>query len=198
MKLKAPRKHLSKKEDWQRRRRSLERHTLLVLQPFAIALCAVGAWHTLRKHGWYFSHDDETVLTGAIVTTLAVAFSLTAAVVLNTVWENYRKVVSCVLTKDIRTFLIYRDERIPVAMYLLLSAFSLPLIGMVALLEYRNYWAGAASVFVVCFSVSLYWIIATRLQDPSKSAWLAERIPEKWLAVDVDQYFKLDEHESEK
>jgi hypothetical protein len=83
-------------------------------------------------------------------------------------------------------------------MYLLLCAFSLPLLIMTTLLKYNNFWAGAASIFAVYYSVSLYWIIATRLQDPSKSDWLAERIPDRWFAEDVDQYFKLDEYETEK
>lgn len=198
MKPRTARKQFSKREDRQRRWRSFKRHTRLILQPLVIAACAVGIWYALRTRGLYFSHEDETVLTGAIITTLAVAFSLIAAVVLNTIWENYRKIVVCVLTKDVRTFLIYRDERIPIAMHLLLSAFSWPLLAMIALLEYRNFWAGVASVFSVWYSVSLYWIIATQLQDPSKSAWLAERIPPNWFTKDIDQYFKLGEEEFEK
>ena len=101
-------KHLSKKGDWKRKWRSFERHALLVLVPFVIALGAVGIWYQLRKQGIYFSKDDEIALTGGAIATLAIAFSLMAAVVLNTIWENYRKIVVCVLEKDVQTFLYYR------------------------------------------------------------------------------------------
>ena len=89
------------------------------------------------------------------------------------------------------------DERIPIAMHLLLGACSIPLLAMIGLLEYKYFWSGAATVFVVCFSVSLYWIIATRLQNPSKSAWLAERVPAEWHTIDVDAHFELDKDKRE-
>jgi hypothetical protein len=52
-------------------------------------------------------------------------------------------------------------------------------------------------VFAVTFSISLYFIVSTELQNPASSAWFAERVPEAWLQVDIDEHFKLAQQNGE-
>jgi len=184
---------LSKKYDQGRIWRSFTRHTALTAYAIGSALCVTAAWYIAWAHGYHFSDADESILGGAIVTTLGVAYGITAALILNTLWEKYNKVVLCVFKKDKDTFLFYRDERMPIMIRLLLAFISLPLIGIVGALDYQHAWSGAAAVFSVSLVLALYWMVATKLEDPAKSAWLAERIPKEWLAVDVDKHFKLEE-----
>jgi hypothetical protein len=182
---------LSKKHDRGRIWRSFKRHTALAAYAIGSALCVTAAWYIAWVHGYHFSNADESILGGAIVTTLGVAYGITAALILNTLWEKYNKVVLCVFKKDKDTFLFYRDERMPIMIRLLLASISLPLIGIVGALDYQHAWSGAAAVFSVSLVLALYWMVATKLEDPAKSAWLAERIPKEWLAVDVDEHFSL-------
>jgi hypothetical protein len=185
---------LSKKHDKNRKWRSFKRHTSLAVYAIGIAAFATVLWYVAWQHGYHFSGADELSLTGAIVTTLGVAYGITAALILNYVWEKYNKVVICVFERDRDTFLFYRDERMPIMIRLLLASISVPLIIMVGALDYTQVWSGAAAVFSVSLVLALYWIVATKLEDPAKSAWLAERIPPEWLTVDVDDHFKLGEH----
>ena len=185
--------NLSKKNDFNRRRHSFKKHALIILKPFTIASLLVGIWYQFQKYGLHFSHEDEVALTGAIITTLAVAYAITATLVLSSIYEKCEKVVRCVFEKDKNTFLYYRDERIPIIIHLLLLTLAIMLIGMIIGLEYKHLWSGVAAVFSVSFALSLYSIVIIELQNPAKSLWLIERIPSVWLTVDVDEHFKLDD-----
>lgn len=182
---------LSKQGDLSRKWRSFKRHVVLLAQPIALALFATYLWQKLHTAGIHFPKADEASLTTAVIATLAIAFSILAGLVLNSIWEKYQKVVICVLKRDMDCFLLYRDERIPIVFHLLLASLSLPIIVMVMLLEYSSVWSGGASTFVVTLAISVYWLVATQLQNPAKSLWFAERIPPDWLTVDIDEHFKL-------
>lgn len=180
---------LSKRNDPERVRRSFKRHALLVLQPFG-ATCIVSLiWTLMRMSGIHLAGEDTELVSVAIVNTLAIVFSLIYAVVLSAVWDNYKKVTLCILQEDKEKFLLYRDERMPIVMHLLLGAAAGALIGAVALLEWHSYWSGLFGVFSVTFVISFFWIGAAELQDPKKSPWMAERIPAAWFEEDVDERF---------
>lgn len=182
---------LSKKHDWKRRGRSFVRHAFLLSKPLSIAAASTALWYKLHLRGIYFARVDESILMGAVLTMLSVIFSITAALVLNTIWEKFRIVGLAVLRRDRETFLLYRDERMPVVLHLLLFAFTLPIIGIIGLLDYRSIPTGMFAVFSVTFVFALYWLVVIVLEDPVKSPWLKERIPAEWLSADVDAEFKF-------
>lgn len=185
---KKPLKHTDPKRRW----RSFKRHALLLSQPLAATSLITVAWSFLWSRNIHLSGEDTETLTVAIINTLAIFFALIYAVILSTVWENFGKISICILKEDKEAFLLYRDERIPIMMHLLLGAVSLPLIAVIGLLEWHNYWAGFVAVSAVSFAILLFWIGAAELQDPRNSPWMAERIPPEWLEEDVDKRF-LDE-----
>ena len=118
-----------------------------------------------------------------------VAYGITVTLVFGTVWERYNKVVLCILQQDRKTFLYYRDERIPIIVYSLIAALSMPLLLITAALSYQFIVAGAVSVFFVSLILILYWAVIVQLQDPLKSIWLKERIPAEWLKANIDEEF---------
>ena len=179
----------SKKNDFDRRWRSFWRHLWLCAQPFIIAIVAVIFWRWLRSKGYYFCKEDEVVMTGGITATLILAYGITAALVFNSIWEKYKKVMVCVLLQDKQTFLLYRDERMPIIIHLFLFFLSVLLVGMILMLNYQKELSGAVAVFSVSFIITLYWIVMIQLENPEKSPWLAERVPSEWLKEDIDKHF---------
>lgn len=186
---KIPRAPLSKRDDPQRIWRSFRRHFLLVLQPLGVTCLVLLIWTNLRNNGIHLASEDTETVTVAIINTLAIMLSLIYAVVAATIWDNYREIVRCVLLEDKKKFLLYRDERIPIVMHLLLGAASFPLIAATVLIEWHAYWSGFLGVSFVTFTISFFWIGAAELQDPKKSPWMAERIPPDWFTEDVDARF---------
>lgn len=186
---------LLKKNDLRRRYISFKKHTFFVLQPFVVSVLIVLIWYQFYRYDLHFSHDDEVVLTGAIVTTLGVTYSITASLVFSSIWKKYQTVVICVLKKDRDTFLYYRDERVPIIIHVLILTFSFLLIIITGGMEYKHLASGIAAVFSISFALCLYFIVIVELQNPAKALWFAERIPKKWLEVDIDRHFKLEKGE---
>lgn len=171
-----------------RRVKALKRHIPLFTKPAIVSAVALGVWHLLRYFGIHLDKSSEVPVTAAVIPTLGITYSIIAALVLNAVWEEYRKVSVCVITDDRDTFLLYRDERIPLMIHLLLGVLSLFLIGSIMLIDYDHIWSGRCSVFSITFACVLYWVVATELDDPARSVWFKERIPQEWLEIDIDVY----------
>lgn len=178
-----------RKNDPVRKQQSFMKHVLLMMQPFIIALLTTVLWRWLWKSGIRFDPADESIIIGAVITTLGLAYSITATIVLSSVWEKYKKVMFCVLENDRRTFMLYRDERMPVMLHLFLGSLSLPLLVMIMMLGYKSLFSGIVSVFSISFFLSLYWVVLAQLEDPMRSAWFAERLPKEWLTDNVDTFF---------
>jgi hypothetical protein len=183
---------LLKKKDVARRWRSFERHFILIMKPFLIALLVLMMWDWLRFRGYHFPKEDEPIMISTVITIIGIVYGVIAALIINSVWGKYKKVVICILEKDKHTFLMYRDERMPIMIHLFLFSLSAPLLGLVIMLNYKEQWTGTVAVFLVTFILSLYWIVLIQLDNPLKSAWFAERTPKDWLTEDIDDYFNLD------
>lgn len=93
------------KDDPKRLMRSLKRHTLLLLQPLFIAVLITAFWTLIRGLGVHFPELDTDGLAVAIINTLAIMFSLIYAVILSTIWANFQKISTCIMTEDMETFL---------------------------------------------------------------------------------------------
>ncbi len=155
------------------------------------ALLITIAWYVIWTSGIHFADEADM---DSIITTLGVTYGIIATWVLDTIWDKYKKVVVSTLHQDKDEFMLYRDERLPTARYFLVIFVSLPLLGMIGMIDYQNVPTGIFSVFAVSFILSLFWIVIKHLEDPSRSAWIAERIPADWLETDIDEHFHLDQH----
>lgn len=185
---------LSKKNDPVRKWRSVKRHCLLIFQASALASVITWCWYELWIHGCHFPEDVTDIIVGAIITTFGVTYGILVSWILNSIWEKYQKVVISVLKQDQDTFLLYRDERIPIAFHLLIGIVSFPLIGMIGMVAYEHVVTGAISVFVISLVLATFWLVIAQIEDPAKGGWFLERIPPEWLKVDIDEYFHLGEN----
>ncbi len=183
---------LSKKRDPTRRLRSFKKHGLLLLQPLATAALMTVIWRKVQMAGYHFNKEDESAVIAGI-TILALPYGVIAGVIIASVWEKYKKVMGCVFKKDAETFYRYRDERMPVLLHILLACLSLPMVVLICSLDYKGELCGAMIVFSVSLGITVVWVVATELEDPSKSAWFGERVPREWLEEDIDLHFKLTE-----
>ncbi len=164
----------------------------MLLQPTAAATVAVAIWYTLWSAGISFPHEDEIVLTAVGIAVPAILFSILAALLITESYKRYQYLTDCLFTQDRLKFLHYRDERFPVTLHLLQIALSTPIIIIAMGLSYASVWSGMAVVFAATFVITLYWVAIVELQNPAKSPWFAERIPEEWLIADIDALCPID------
>lgn len=191
-------KKLSKKSDPDRKWRSFKKHARLLFRPLCFAFSATIVWNLAHENGFCFSQTDGSDLIGGTAVIIGFVYAMLAGWLLSDVFGTYKKAVLAVLTKDKRTFLFYRDERLPINLHLLVMVCSFPLFIIIGGLNYEYFWAGFTSVFWVALIFGLYLGVITELQNFSKSLWFAERIPKEWLDEDVDKFFKLGEETEKK
>ena len=160
------------------------KHVWMLLKPAVAGVILVWIWQELRKYGIEFPPTDEIPISSALLT-VGVAYGIMAALILDTVWQEYKTVGLCVRQDDLERFLESRDERIPATIHLLLGTMSFFLEGLIMLTHYDNIWAGRACVFLVAFVLVLYFEVATELDDPFRGVWYVERVPEEWLEIDI-------------
>jgi len=182
---------LSKKSDPKRRWRSFKRHGALLTKTFILSAIVTYAWYEAWTHGLHFPEDDKDVIIGAVITTFGVLYSITLSWIMIKVWDVYQKIVLAVLEQDKHVFLLYRDERMPIAFHLIIGAVSTPLLGMIGAIAYKHLLTGGISVFVVSLILILSWLVAAQIESPTKHGWFAERIPEDWFTEDIDKFFGL-------
>jgi hypothetical protein len=169
---------------------SFRRNAVRVLAPFVIASLMTAIWSFCRAHGWYLPKDADMMLSTAVLV-LAAIFAIAAAMVLNGTWERSRKIACYVLTNDKKAFMEVRDEKLPIAMHLVLAALALSVLALLGAADYPTQASGTIIVFSAWFTILLYFVVVIELQDPTTSVWFQARIPQDWLDEKVDTYFKL-------
>jgi drug/metabolite transporter (DMT)-like permease len=180
---------LNPKRDHASRIATLRRNSLRLLPPLLFAILTTAAWYCCYRLGWYLPHDAEAMLSTAIVVDAAL-FAIAAALILNGVWERSRNIARYVLKNDKQAFMEVRDEKIPIAMHLVLAVLGLGVLVMLAAAHYSSPAGGGLIMFATAFAMSLYFVVTLELQEPTTSVWFSMRIPEDWLREDVDKYFK--------
>ena len=88
------------------------------------------------------------------------------------------------------TFLIYRDEQLPILFHLLLGTNSMVLIISSMLFPFHGIPEGITINFLVTFILVLIYVVIMELDDYYHSIWFREMIPDKWYKVNAIEYFK--------
>jgi hypothetical protein len=134
-------------------------------------------------------------MLGTAVLVHAAIFAIAAALILTGVWERSRDISRFVLARDKSSFMKIRDEKIPIAMHLVLAAFGTGVIVLLGAAHYPTAASGMLVMFTISFAMSLYFVVTLELQEPTTSVWFRARIPPEWLTEDVDHFFSASDEE---
>lgn len=173
----------------------VRRHAPIVLKPLFVGVALLLVWkHVLDPHKIHFSEPSREPIMLVVLPLVGFMYVIFASVAVASVFDQYKKVSECVIKQDVDTFLLYRDEQLPIMMHILIGAPSILITSLVMLLDYKgDNWAGMVSVFAVPFMLVLVWVIATELDDFSKSIWFREKIPTHWYEIDIEEHFSSKE-----
>ena len=151
----------------------------------------VALWKfAFHDNGFVFSKEAENPILFLIMPLVAFIYVIFASIAVESVFSEYKIISKCVVKKDVETFLLYRDEQLPIMMHILVGVPSFILILLSILFNYEDLLVGAVAVFCIAFVVILTWVIATELDDYERSIWFREKIPKEWYEVDIEEYFK--------
>ena len=160
----------------------LRTHLGLLMGPAVVGSMISLMWyHVFFTFDWHFQETDESAFTDTVIPIIAMFHAIVAGHILNKVWEEYKVVRRCLRDKDKDTFLRCRDDRIPIAIHLLLGSMSVVIQVLTLLVHFEKPFAGIAANFSVAFVLTLYWKVATNLDNPLRGAWYKDQIPKDWF-----------------
>ena len=176
---------------WNRNWVVVRRHLPIILKPLLVGIILVLLWRLVfYPNGIHFGVHSNDPILHLILPLIGFMYVIFAGVAVTSVFDQYKIISKCVVKKDMETFLLYRDEQLPIMMHILVSAPSILIIAFVMLFNYQgSTLIGMSSVFAVTFALTLVWVIATELDDFNKSIWFKEKIPKEWYEVDIEKHF---------
>lgn len=179
---------------WNRNWSTARRHLPIILKPVLFASLALVVWKLLIfDNNINFGHQAENPLIFVVIPMVAFVYVIFASIAVESVFREYKTISRCVVKKDLETFLLHRDEQLPIIMHLLVGAPSVLLVVLIMFLEYTNQLIGFFTVFSVVFVVVLTWVISTELDNYEKSIWFRVKIPKDWYEIDIDDFFATEE-----
>lgn len=182
---------------WNRRAVVFRRHFPVIARPIIASILIVLGWYfILYKNAIEFKSVDENPLLFIILPLVSFVYVIFASISINSVFDEYKTISKAVVKRDLETFLLHRDEQLPILLHILVAIPSLILIGLTLLFHYEDPLVGAVSVFAVSFIIITTWIVGMELDNFEKSIWFKESTPKEWLEIDIEEYFKEKSHES--
>ncbi|MEO5627919.1 MAG: hypothetical protein ABIQ89_03450 [Candidatus Saccharimonadales bacterium] len=176
---------------WNRKWVTFRRHLPVVIKPAVAGLLMVLVWKfVIYDHDLSFAKSAENPLLLMIIPLVGFIYVIFASLAISSVFDEYKTISRCVVKSDLETFLIHRDEQLPIMMHILVGAPSLILVLFAIFFRYEDPYIAVAAIFSVVFMIVITWVIATELDRYEKSIWFKEKIPKDWYEVDVSEYFK--------
>lgn len=161
--------------------RLIARHIKMLILPVIIGAGAAALWYfVFFLRGINVGKADETAITNTLIPVLATFHAIIAAAVLSKVWEEFKSIRRCVRDNDEAEFFRCLEDRIPITIHLLLAAMSLLIVASAMLVQYEHASAGLLVVGGLGFVLTLYWQVATNLDNPLCGVWYADEIPAGW------------------
>lgn len=185
-------KRLSKRNDPVRRRAAFWRHTWFAVSVVLMSLVIVAVWLALRRAGIHCGEEDAKTMSERVADSW-VLFGVPAAFFLTGVWKKYTRTGLSILQSDKQTFMLYRDQHLPIVLQVFLGTLSLVIMAKTMLLGFESEWIGGLEVFSTAFMLIMFWKVLFYLENPLRSQWYAERVDKSWLEEDVDVHFGLEE-----
>ncbi len=168
--------------------RSIAWNLGFIAKPIACSAVAVAAWYGLRSRGVCLSKESETIMTCGVLVVIGIIYGIIASKALESAWEDQKRMAKAILEYDRHTYLVYRDEHVPVVIQLFLGALSTLLLASTMILHYEEESCGVIAVSCVAFVTSLLYFVVQKVDDPRGSPWFKKSTPKGWDDVDSRVY----------
>lgn len=177
---------------WNRNWVTVKRHLPIVVKPFIISMILAVVWRLVFfPLGIYFHNEFIEPMLFIVLPLVSFIYVIFAGIAVTSVFDQYKSISKCVVQKDLDTFLLYRDEQLPIMMHLLIAVSTIILVFFIMIFNYQNHvWLAMTTIFSVSFVLVLIWIVTTEIDDFSRSIWFREKVPKEWYLVDIDEHFK--------
>jgi hypothetical protein len=155
---------------------------LFVPTPFSAAALLVWFFVFYKNH-LYFNDGMEVIVTAAWIPVFGIMYSLLMAIVISTVWGEYKEIRKAVKDYNFETFMNLRDEEMSPLVHSLVLTFSSALLLSFMILKYPNFHCGAILVASTAYLLALIFFVIIEIDNPCSGFWFIKSIPEEWLTI---------------
>lgn len=159
----------------------------MLYKPLPAVILACLFWYfVFYKNQIFLKDDGEIIVTW--ISMFGILYGLLAAVVLSTVWTEYKAMRTAVKRYDFDTFSDLRDEEISPLVHTLMFVISGMILVAFMLLRYAN--MGSAIMFIASttYLFVLLFLVIYEIDDPCAGTWYIKNIPKEWLEIDIKRF----------
>jgi len=187
MKINIFRKSHSYLKRWPKLQKAIEltiKTIFVLLIPLIFSAISILIWtFVFYKQNIHLDNGMETIVIDAWIPMFGILYSLLMAIVLTTVWNEYKAMRLAVKKWDTDTFMNLRDEEMSPLVLAMVLVFSLALLLAFMVLNYPTQLYGAILVGSTTYLLSLILFVVVEIDNPCSGFWFIKSIPEQWLTI---------------
>ena len=169
---------------------SVRRHVPVVLKAAISGVVFALAQYLVSCYGFSFQPEAKEAILFLSMAFSFFVYVIFAGYAINRVLDESKEVSRAIIQKDLDTFLLYRDEQLPILIHLPLGLVTGIIIFFLLFFPYPDEFIGTASVFAIVFMMSLLFIVTQELDNYENSIWFKAKTPPEWWQVDIEQHFQ--------
>ena len=169
---------------------SVKRHVPVVAKAVAVGIICAFIQYVIDYYGLSFKKEAENAILFLPLSFTFFVYVIFAGYAINRVLDESKTVSMAIIKNDIDTFLIYRDEQLPILIHLTLGAVSFVIILFAVFFPFPEETIGIASVFSLLFIMTVLFMVTKELDNYESSIWFRAKTPEEWWQKDIEKHFK--------
>jgi hypothetical protein len=166
----------------------------MLLEPIPAVVIACTMWYFIFfKNNLYISENIEFIMIWTSM--FAIFYGLLEAVVLTTVWNEYKTMRTAVKRYDFDTFVDLRDEEISPLVHTLTLVLSGAILLVFMCLKYVSLQSRLLFIGSTSYLFVLIFLVIYEIDDPCSGLWYIRSIPKEWLEIDVKKFRKEERYQ---
>lgn len=168
---------------------SVKRHVPVVAKAFIAGITCALIQYMISHYGFSFKKESENAILFLPMAFSFFVYVIFAGYAINRVLEESKAVSRAIVTKDLSSFLTYRDEQLPILIHLPLGIVSAIIIFFALFFPFPEEIVGTTSVFSLVFIMTLLFMVTKELDNYESSIWFRMKTPEEWWQIDIEGHF---------
>ena len=173
---------------------SLKCLALLIAPVIPAGIVSILWYKELYCKQLFFTEKMEGIITAAWIPTFGILYSILAAIILSTVWGEYKAMRSAIKRYDLDAFIDLRDEEMSPLVYTMMIVLSSAVLLSFMSLQYPSARAGLVLISSTSYLFSLLYMVIREIDDPCGGIWFIRSVPPEWLEINV-KVWRAERHE---
>ncbi len=158
--------------------------------PFTVVISLIW-YHFLYKNDIHFNDKLESIVTAAWIPTFGILYSLLAAIIISTVWTEYKAMRVAVKKYDFETFIDLQDEEMSPLVHILMLVLSGSILAAFMGFKYPDVISGMMLISSTSYLFLLMFFVVREIDDPCSGIWIIKSIHPEWLKIEAKEWRKI-------